>query len=187
MIIFDNEIYEQIDGVSMGVPLAPVLENIIMVELESTTKVIWYLENTVEFYCRYVNDTLLLIKPDDIQSVLYLFNSFYKNLCFTVDRFEIEEPHFLDIKMLAQGLTIYWKNTNTRQYVHYDSITSWNYKISWIRQYVHYGSFSPCNHKISWIRSLVTRAKCICSENLLPKDINEIRNLLLGMDSKRKV
>ena len=34
--VFDNEIYEQIDGVSMWSPLAPVLANIIMTELEST-------------------------------------------------------------------------------------------------------------------------------------------------------
>ena len=30
--VFDNEIYKQIDGVSMGSPLAPVLANIIMTE-----------------------------------------------------------------------------------------------------------------------------------------------------------
>ena len=85
-----------------------------------------------------------------------IFNSFHEKLRFTVDRFENEVPHFLDIKMLAQGLTIYRKNTNTGQYVHNDSFTPWNYKIS-------------------WIRSLVTRAKRICSINLLPKEINEIK------------
>ena len=34
--VFDNEICEQIDSVSMGSPLAPVLANIIMTELENT-------------------------------------------------------------------------------------------------------------------------------------------------------
>ena len=34
--VFGNEIYKTIDGVSMGSPLAPVLANIIMTELEST-------------------------------------------------------------------------------------------------------------------------------------------------------
>ena len=33
---FDNIIYEQIDGVSMESPFAPVLANIIMTELEKT-------------------------------------------------------------------------------------------------------------------------------------------------------
>ena len=31
------------------------------------------------------------------------------------------------------------------------------------------------NRKISWIHSLVTRAKRICSINLLPEEINEIK------------
>ena len=30
--VFDNEIYEEIVGISMGSPLAPVLANIIMTE-----------------------------------------------------------------------------------------------------------------------------------------------------------
>ena len=34
--VFDNEISEQIDGISMVSPLVPVLANIIMTELEST-------------------------------------------------------------------------------------------------------------------------------------------------------
>ena len=58
--------------------------------------------------------------------------------------------------MLAPGLTIYRKITHTKQYEYYDSFTPWNYKIS-------------------WIRSLVTRAKRICSVNLIPEKINEIK------------
>ena len=98
------------------------------------------------------------MKPEDIQLVQNLVNSFHKNLRFTVDRFENKVRHFLDIKMSAQGWTIYRKNTHTGQYVHYDSFTSWNYKIS-------------------WIFSLVTRDKRICSVNLLPEEINEIKKL----------
>ena len=43
--LFDNEIYKKIDGVSMGLPLAPVLANIIFTELESTIikKILCYL------------------------------------------------------------------------------------------------------------------------------------------------
>ena len=81
-----------------------------------------------------------------------MFNSFYKYIGFTVDRFENEVPHFL----ISKGFTIHHKNTHTGQYVHYGSFTSWNYKIS-------------------WIRSLITKAKRICSVNLLPEEINEIK------------
>ena len=119
--VFDNEIYQQIDDVSMGSPLALVLANIILTELESTIIKKLFDTGKIKFYCRYVDDTLLLIKSEDIQLVQDMFNSFHVNLCFTVDRFENEVPHFLDIKMSAQGLTIYRKNTHIEQYVHYDS------------------------------------------------------------------
>ena len=143
----------------MGSPLAPVLPNIILTELENTMIKNLFDTGKIKFYCRYVDDTLLLMKPEDMQLVKNLFNSFHKNLRFTVDLFDNEVPHLLDIKMSAQGLTIYRKNTHTGQYVHYDSFTPWNYKIS-------------------LIRSLVTRAKRICSVNMPPEEINE---MLLGM------
>ena len=69
----------------------------------------------IKFYSLYVDDTLLFIKPDDIQFVQDLFKNFHKNIHFTVDNFKIEVPHFLDIKMSAQGLAIYRKNTHTGQ------------------------------------------------------------------------
>ena len=155
--LFDSEIYKQIDGVSMGSPLAPVLANIIMTELESIIMKKLFDTGKMNFYCCYVNDTLLLMKPEDIQLVQKLFNSFHKNLHFTNDRFKNEVSHLLDIKIMsAQVLTIYRKKNHTGQYVHYDS-------------------FTPRNCKISWICSLVTRAKRICSVNLLPEEINETK------------
>ena len=53
--VFDNEIYKQIDGVSMGSPLAPVLANIIMTELENTMikEFILYRKNKVSLSLRW--------------------------------------------------------------------------------------------------------------------------------------
>ena len=90
----------------------------------------------IKFYCRYVDDTFLLVKPVDITHIHNLFNKFDKNLRFTVDRFENEVPHFLDIKISLLGLTIYRKNTHTGQYINFESYTPWNYKISWIQSLV---------------------------------------------------
>ena len=95
----------------MGSPLAPVLANIIMTKLESNILKKLFDTGKIKFYSLYVDDTLVLIKPDDIQLVQDLFNSFHKNIRFTF----YEVSHFLDIKMSAQGLTIYRKNTNTGQ------------------------------------------------------------------------
>ena len=145
---FNNIIYEQKDGVSMGSSLGPVMANIIMTELED--KVIKHLINdgTIKFYCRYVDDTLLVVKPQDVSRIHKLLNSFDKNLKFTIDFFENEVPHFLDLEMSPDGITIYRKDTNTGLYVNYTS-------------------FVPWTHRTAWIRSLVTRALKICSSNKL--------------------
>ena len=66
-------------------------------------------------------------------------------------------PHFLDIEICPNGLGIYHKHTQTVQYVHFDSLTLWKWKVS-------------------WIHSLVTRAKRIFSENYLDKEIQLIKN-----------
>ena len=97
----------------MGSPLAPVLANIIITELESTVMKMLFDTGKIKFYCRCVDDTLVLIKPEDIQLVQDMFNSFHENLRFTVVRFKNEVSHFLDMKMSAQGLIIYRENTLT--------------------------------------------------------------------------
>ena len=55
--IFNSKFYNQIDGVAMGSPLAPVLANIFMGFHKSK----WFNEynlNKPKFYLRYVDDTL---------------------------------------------------------------------------------------------------------------------------------
>ena len=42
-------------------------------------------------------------------------NKFVKNLNFTMDTFDNFVPHFLDIKIHSDGLSIYCKNTNLEQ------------------------------------------------------------------------
>ena len=73
---FDNILYEQIDGVSMGSCLAPVLANIILTESEKVIVDDLIQSGILRFYRRYVDDTIVLIKPADIPSILNRFNSF---------------------------------------------------------------------------------------------------------------
>ena len=52
--------YEQIDGVSMGASLGPVLANIITTELERAVVDDLITNGTLKFYPMYVGDTLLI-------------------------------------------------------------------------------------------------------------------------------
>ena len=53
----------------------------------------------IKFYARYVDDTLLLVKPGDVDEILQEFNNFHNNIQFTVDKFENCVPHFLDLEV----------------------------------------------------------------------------------------
>ena len=113
-------------------------------------------EGTVKFYVCYVDDTLLLVKHQDFDKFLKAFNGSYKNLEFTVDRFENERPHYLDLEICANGLTIFRKNTHIGQYVNMDCFTLWK-------------------GKTAWIRSLSDRAKKIFSKENVPKELQSIK------------
>ena len=58
---FDNVLYEQCDIVSMGSSLGPVLANVILTEKPLIEA------GVLNFYCIYLDDTLVVIKRDKIQ------------------------------------------------------------------------------------------------------------------------
>ena len=84
----------------MSFSLGPVLANIIMTELENQVVSKLVLDNTITFYIRYVNDTLVLVKRSDVDKVMSQINSFHQNLNFTVDSFLDQKVHFLDLLTL---------------------------------------------------------------------------------------
>ena len=131
--IFNNKIYEQKDGVSIGSPLGPVLANIIMTDLEKNVIKKFVDNGTIKFYGRYVDDTLLVIKPKDIGRIHQALNKFDKNLRFTVDRFDHVIPHFLDLELQDDSIALCTKPTNTGLYVNYNSNFPWAFRLLWIK------------------------------------------------------
>ena len=128
--IFNNKIYEQKDDVSMSSPLGPVWANIIMAELEQKVIKKFVDNGTIIFYERYVNDSLLVVKPKDIGRIHHTLNKFHKNLRFTVDKFDNVVPHFLDLELRDDGIPLYTKSTNTGLYVNYNSNVPWAFRES---------------------------------------------------------
>ena len=165
---FNNKLYEQKDGVSMGSSLGPVLANIIMTELEETIIQQLIENDVIKFYCRYVDDTLMVIEDKYIDFVHKKLNSFDKNLKFTVDLFDKETPHFLDLELSPDGLSIFRKDTNTGLYVNFNSYVPWSYRVS-------------------WIRSLVSRAHAICKPDILKLEINLIKKFASWNDFPKAI
>lgn len=82
---FNGELYRQIDGVSMGSPLGPILADIFMGKLEATK-----LNNKIKetkFYCRYVDDIFaVLSNENELISTQDAFNQAHSSISFTSEK-----------------------------------------------------------------------------------------------------
>jgi hypothetical protein len=155
----NGKVYQQVDGVSMGSSLGPVLANVIMTEMEKEIIEKLHHDDVIKFYIRYVDDTLVLAKPADFMNILHKLNSFHPQLKFTYEEFD-NQVHFLDILFTNDSTTIYRKSTHTGQYTHHDS-------------------YEPWFTKIAWIRSLASRAFKLCSNSIvLATEIQTIKQFL---------
>ena len=115
-----------------------------------------------------------MIKPSDISSVLAKFNSFDRNLNFTVDIFPDGLIHFLDIKVSVDGTDIYRKETHTGQYKHFSSFEPFPRKTAWVKSLFHH-AFMICSNKM-YFNNQIEMIKSFMSWNGYP--IN-IRNFLI--------
>ena len=172
---FNNKFYKQIDGVSMGSPLGPVLANIIMTELENTIVKELVDKSLVKLYLKYVDDTLLLkIKINLIHKCL---NSFDKSIEFIVDTFPDGNVHFLDIKIDKNHTDIYYKETLTGQYTSFHSQTPWHLKTAWIKALFHHAN-KICGSNQAF-QQQINHIKTLMSWNVHPKYVrNSIINRL---------
>ena len=81
-------------------------------------------------YDHCLDDTLVLVIPEDLSCVYNALNNFDRNLMFTLDTNNAVVSHYLDIEIHPDGLGSYCKCTNTGQYTHYASFFSWRYKTA---------------------------------------------------------
>ena len=99
---FSGQIFIQVDGVAMGSPLAPLLADIFMIELERS--LIPNLQK-ITFWRRYVDDTICFVKIGSIEYIRSVLNSFHKNIQFN---YEVESNAKLPFQIcyLCEIITI---------------------------------------------------------------------------------
>ena len=81
--IIEGKIYIQIDGIAMGSPLAPVLADLLMTELEKI--VVPTPATHLRFRRRYVDDTICFVKIGSIEYILSVINNFHEKIQFTYE------------------------------------------------------------------------------------------------------
>ena len=85
------------------------------------------------------NDTLLLAKDDytNYINIFGKFNSFHKNLKFTMNCFDDNNLHFWDIAIDNINTDLCYNPTCTEQCSSFNSSLPWNYETSWIKSLHH--------------------------------------------------
>ena len=83
---FDDEYYHQIFGTPMGSTISPMLADLVLLDLEEV--VLKKLSFKIHSYCRYVDDTILIIPNNKIKDTIENFNSYHSRLKFTFELFK---------------------------------------------------------------------------------------------------
>ena len=136
--LFKGSFYDQVDGVSMGSPLAPVLANLFMGHNEKD----WienYKDSKILFYQRYVDDTFCVFKREK-DAVFFYINSQHPNIRFTMEREGDKKLDFLDVLVNNNPLNLQTsfvcKKTFTGLLTNYFSFISFSYKMGNVRTLV---------------------------------------------------
>ena len=153
--LFQNKVYQQIDGVQMGSPLGPTFANYFLGSVENNifqkTKSFF-----PKFYVRYVDDVFAVFKKKgDVEEFLKVLNDQHPQLKFTVETTDSTLP-FLDVEIkLTDGdvdTWVYRKKTDTKTILAFESL-------------------APPSWKTGLWKCLLSRAEKICSNaTLLAKE-----------------
>ena len=159
---FNDEIYQQVDGVMMGSPLGSLIANIFMCELENT--LIPKLMDKVQHWTRYVDDTFVFVKPGTVDEIHQLLNSFDPKIKFTYEKENDKKISFLDVQLERL-------DNNTIETSVYRKPTNNDIFMNWF-------AYSPRSWKIGTLRSLIKRALMISStDNILQNELKHLKKV----------
>ena len=174
--LFNGSFYDQIDGVAMGSPLAPVLANLFMGHHEK----LWldnFQGSEILFYRRYVDDTFCLFHSEH-DAILFFdyINSRHPNIRFTMEKEVQHKLPFLDVLIDNNDpnsfLTrVYRKKTFTGLLTNYFSFTSYSYKVGLIRTLV--DRAYKINNTWLGLHEDITKLMEILKKNLFPAHLIE--------------
>ena len=141
---FNEKLYKQIDGVSMGSPIGPAFANIFMCHLEE--KMMSTCPNNCRpiIYKRYVDDTFAAFdNKEKALAFLNYINSLHSNIKFTMDEENNSSLPFLDVNIIKTNncfeFAIFRKRTFTGLATNFFSFSPLIYKINAIKTLVHRG------------------------------------------------
>jgi hypothetical protein len=161
--LFNGTFFRQTDGIAMGSSLGCILSDIFMGSLESRQ-----LKETIRgthFYRRYVDDIFIVVdKKTELHEALEIFNSAHPSMKFTSEIELNNSFHFLDVQLTRKPDGSLMRSVYR--------------KPTWTGQYTNFNSFVPMKQKRMLVHTLLNRAKRICSEDTINRELEHIANVL---------
>ena len=168
---FNNKFYIQVDDVTIGFPLYPILANNFLSHHEEN----WMNKHPIEFkpsfYRRYVDDIFVLFEsPDSPQSHLEYMSPKHQNINFTVEYGNIGSLLFLDVKICRKNgkfaTSVYRKPIFSGVFTNYESFILTYYKRGLLRTLLHrsfniFSDFKTFHLEIDHLKTIIKKKKKI--------------------------
>ena len=163
--LFNDILYQQVDGVIMGSPLGPTMANFFLADMEKN----WIgdiCEHKPSLYLRYVDDIFAIFRHGaNIKNFLSKINGCHPNIKFTIEEASETLP-FLDVEIKL--------NENT--------FDSWVWrKKTHTGVLLNFTALAPTKWKFGLILCLLTRVWDICSSiEYFHQEVGKLRKMFLN-------
>ncbi|KFD67390.1 hypothetical protein M514_20426 [Trichuris suis] len=158
---FGEQCFMQNSGAPMGSSLSPVLAEVFMEHLEEIAFSTANESIVPVLFKRYVDDVFAITKSGEDEAFLNHLNSLFPAcISFTIEKEEDGRLPFLDALIIKEGDRL--KTTVYRKPTHSD-------------RYLHFSSHHPRSVMRGVISGMVERARAICDEEFLAKELGHIK------------
>ncbi|KFD62914.1 hypothetical protein M514_24954 [Trichuris suis] len=158
---FGEQCFMQNSGAPMGSSLSPVLAEVFMEHLEERAFSTANESIVPVLFKRYVDDVFAITKSGEDEAFLNHLNSLFPAcISFTIEKEEDGRLPFLDALIIKEGDRL--KTTVYRKPTHSD-------------RYLHFSSHHPRSVMRGVISGMVERARAICDEEFLAKELGHIK------------
>jgi hypothetical protein len=99
--LYKDRFYKQKSGLAMGSSLSPILSDVVLERLFDVQ--IPKLPFPIKFIKKYVDDTIMVLRDEDIEITLKTFNDFHPRIKFTFETEEDGKIPFLDMCLIRSG------------------------------------------------------------------------------------
>ncbi|CAN7978756.1 unnamed protein product, partial [Ixodes persulcatus] len=160
---FDNVVYHQIEGCPMGSPVSVTVANLVMEHVEKL--VVNSLSFPLKMYCRYVDDTFVILKKVNLHTFHLALNSIHTAIQFTCETERDGVLPFLDVLVRRVGggaveTEVYRKPCDSGNVLCFDS-------------------HHPAEHKRAVVRTLLSRCDVLSSnDDLRSRELTRISTSL---------